>query len=187
MVKQKTGKTKLTEEIGLPSGVTANISGQSVIIKGPKGEAKRNIRQHNVKIKLENSKVIFETERSTKRDKKMLGSLKAHINNMVRGSVNPHIYILRICAGHFPMTVSVSDNKLIIKNFLGEKVPRVLQLKEGANVKTEGSLIYVTSSSKETAGQVAADIEQLTRRSGFDSRVFQDGLYIISKDGKELK
>lgn len=187
MTKQKTGKTKLKEEIELPSGVTADMPGQYLSIKGPKGESKRNIRQHNVKIRLENNKVIFETERATKRDKKMFGSLRAHINNMVKGSTNPHIYTLKICAGHFPMTVSVSDNKLIIKNFLGEKVPRALQLKEGATVKVEGSLIYVTSPSKEIAGQVAADIEQLTRRPGFDTRIFQDGIYIINKDGKELK
>ncbi len=187
MKNQKARRTKLAEEIELPSGVTAGISGKSLLIKGPKGEVKRDIGRHTVKIKLEGSKVTFETERTTKRDKKMLGSLMAHINNMVKGSINPHVYILKICAGHFPMTVSVSDYKLTIKNFLGEKVPRALPLKEGATVKVEGSLIYVTSSNKEIAGQVAADIEQLTRRPGFDSRVFQDGLYIISKDGKELK
>ena len=112
MKKQKTGKTKLKAEIELPSGVTASISGQSLTINGPKGESKRNIRQHNVKIMLENSKVIFETERSTKRDKKLLGSLKAHVNNMIKGSVHHHNYILKICAGHFPMTVTVSDNRL---------------------------------------------------------------------------
>ena len=187
MAKQKTGKTRLNEEIELPSGVTADMSLQSLIIKGPKGESKRNIKQHDGKIKLEDNKLIFETERSTKRDKKMLGTLMAHVNNMVRGSTNPHVYTLKICAGHFPMTVAVSDNKLTIKNFLGEKVPRVLKLKEGAAVKVEGNMIYVTSPSKETAGQVAADIEQITRRPGFDARVFQDGCYIISKDGKELK
>ncbi|MBI2656013.1 50S ribosomal protein L6 [Candidatus Woesearchaeota archaeon] len=187
MKKQKTGKTKLNAEISLPSGVTASLSGQSLAITGPKGESKRKIRQHNVKIMLENSKVIFETEKSTKRDKKLLGSLKAHVNNMIKGSIHQHNYTLKICAGHFPMTVAVADNNLTIKNFLGEKVPRVLQLKEGAAVKVDGQLIHVISTSKETAGQVAADIEQLTRRPGFDSRVFQDGIYIINKDGKELK
>lgn len=187
MKKKKTGKTKLKAEIELPSGVTASMSGLILAINGPKGESKRNIRQHNVKIMLENSRVIFETERSTKKDKKLLGSLKAHVNNMIKGSMHQHNYVLKICAGHFPMTVTVADSRLTIKNFLGEKVPRVLSLKDGAAVKVDGSLIHVTSTSKETAGQVAADIEQLTRRPGFDSRVFQDGCYIIVKDGKELK
>jgi large subunit ribosomal protein L6 len=85
------------------------------------------------------------------------------------------------------MNVNVINNNLVVKNFFGEKVPRVLQLKNGAEVKVEGDLIHVTSSNKEIAGQVSADIEQLTRRPGYDTRIFQDGIYIVNKDGKELK
>ena len=85
------------------------------------------------------------------------------------------------------MNVSIAGNKFVVKNFLGEKVPRVLQLKQGAEVKIEGDIIHILSPNKETAGQVSADIEQLTRRPGYDSRIFQDGIYIINKDGKQLK
>ena len=85
------------------------------------------------------------------------------------------------------MNASISGTMLVIKNFLGEKVPRTLQLNGGAEVKIDGDLINVSSVSKEIAGQVSADIEQLTRRPGYDTRIFQDGIYIINKDGKELK
>ena len=74
-----------------------------------------------------------------------------------------------------------------IKNFLGEKVPRSLKLKHGVTVNVDGSQIVVEGVDRELAGQVAADIEQATRRPGFDTRVFQDGIYIISKDGEEQK
>ena len=36
------------------------------------------------------------------------------------------------------------------------------------------------------AGQTAADIEQMTRRPSFYTRIFQDGIYITIKDGKEI-
>jgi large subunit ribosomal protein L6 len=85
------------------------------------------------------------------------------------------------------MNVSLEGNKLSIKNYLGEKIPRVLEIKEGASVKVENENIVVESISKEIAGQVSADIEQISKRVGFDSRVFQDGIYIIEKDGKVLK
>ena len=85
------------------------------------------------------------------------------------------------------MNVSVNNDQLIIKNFIGEKYPRILQLKTGATVKIEGDKINVESVDKEIAGTVASDIEQLTRRPGFDTRIFEDGIYIISKSGKELK
>lgn len=177
----------MKKEIDLPEGVTASFSNSSISIKSSNGESKRKLKLQNIKIRIDNNKIIFETQKSTKWEKKILGSLVAHLNNMIKGSAQAHTYTLKICAGHFPVTVSVSGNKLNVKNFLGEKVPRILSLKEGATVKVEGQLIHVTSPNKEIAGQVAADIEQLTRRPGFDSRVFQDGIYLINKDGKELK
>lgn len=85
------------------------------------------------------------------------------------------------------MTVAVSKNELVVKNFLGEKVPRIIKLKENVTVKIEGEHIKIESPDKELAGQCAADIEKLTRRPGFDTRIFQDGIYIINKAGKDIK
>ncbi|MBI2652429.1 50S ribosomal protein L6 [Candidatus Woesearchaeota archaeon] len=188
MKKERVGrKEKITREIELPEDVSASINDQFLLIKGPKGDVKRKFKQRRISIKLENKKIILESKSETKKDKKLIGSLMSHVKNMIKGSLQNHVYTLKICSGHFPMNISVIGNKLAIKNFLGEKVPRILQLKEGVGVKVEGELIHVTSASKETAGQVSADIEQLTRRPGFDSRIFQDGIYLINKDGKELK
>lgn len=180
-------KGKIAREIELPDGVAAALNGGFLSVKGAKGEIKRELKHHKISVKIGDKKILLESGKGTKEDKKILGSLTAHIKNMVKGSLHSHIYTLKICSGHFPMNVSIAGNKLVVKNFLGEKVPRVLQLKNGAEVKVEGDLIKVTSASKETAGQVAADIEQLTRRPGYDTRIFQDGLYLVNKGGKELK
>ena len=183
---------RITKEIELPDGISGSLNDNFLLIKGPNGEVKyKQPRSILIKIatmsQIENKKIIFESKSSTKYDKKTIGSLIAHVKNMIKGSLQKHTYILKICSGHFPMNVSASNNKFIVKNFLGEKVSRTLQLKQGADVKVEGDLIYVTSVSKETAGQVSADIEQLTRRPGYDTRIFQDGIYLINKAGKELK
>lgn len=182
-----TRKEKILKEIELPESVTAAINDKTLTIKSSSNESEKIFNQRNISIKIQGKKIILESKRGTKKDKKIIGSVAAHINNMLRGSQQKHTYLLKICSGHFPMNVSVSGSKFIIKNLLGEKVPRMLNLKHGADVKVEGDLIYVTSTNKETAGQVSADIEQLTRRPGYDTRVFQDGCYIIMKDGKELK
>lgn len=180
------GKQKITKEIELPEGVSVSSDKNILLVKGPKGEVKRVI-QRNISIRTDNKKVVLESEKGTKEYKKAIGSLVAHIKNMIKGSLQNHTYSLKICSGHFPMNISISGKKLTVKNFLGEKVPRVLQLKEGADVKVEGDMLYVTSPSKEIAGQISAGIEQLTRRPGYDTRIFQDGIYIINKDGKEIK
>ena len=85
------------------------------------------------------------------------------------------------------MNVAVNKGEFVVKNFFGEKVPRVLKLKDNVAVKIEGDLVIVESVDKEAAGQCAASIETLTKRVNYDSRIFQDGIYLISKDDKELK
>lgn len=184
---RKKMREKIRKEIEVPDKVTASVEGQILTLKGPKGETSIEIKSRLLSLRLEEGKIALESGKPTKENRKILGSFEAHIKNMIHGVLEPHNYTLKICSGHFPMTVSVTDNTLTIKNFLGEKVPRVLHLKKGAIVKVEAQLIHVTSANKEIAGQVAADIEQLTRRPGFDSRVFQDGCYLINKGGKELK
>ncbi|MEK6983439.1 MAG: 50S ribosomal protein L6 [Nanoarchaeota archaeon] len=178
---------KKLKEIEMPDVVKASIRGQFLVIQGPKGEVQKKIKQKNVSIIIDSKKIILESKNKTKEDKKITGSLAAHIKNMIKGCTHSHMYTLKICSGHFPMNVAINDHTLILKNFIGEKVPRILQLKEGADVRIEGDLIHVTSVSKEIAGQVCADIEKLTNRPGYDTRIFQDGIYIINKDGKELK
>ena len=80
-----------------------------------------------------------------------------------------------------------NKNEIVIKNFLGEKVPRVLKIKEGAKVKIDGEIVLVESCDKEIAGQVAADIEKLTVIKNRDNRIFQDGIHIINKSGKQIE
>ena len=181
------GKLGVSRSVEIPGGVTATLNGNHLNIKGPQGEVSKSFKLGNLSLKLEGNKLLIEAQRATKNNKKFAGSINAHMNNMIRGSQEKHVYTLKICSGHFPMNVSIVSGKFIVKNFLGEKVPRILLLKHGAEVKVEGDHINILSSSKESAGQIAADIEQLTRRPGFDTRIFQDGIYIIVKDGKHLK
>ncbi|MBI4440357.1 50S ribosomal protein L6 [Candidatus Woesearchaeota archaeon] len=177
----------LKEEIGLVKGVTASYDGSTFSMKGPKGEASKIIRSKMATITIEGGKVIIAGKKFTKREKTEIGSITAHIKNLQRGVTEGHIYRLKICSGHFPMNVSLSKGEIVIKNFLGEKFPRVLKIKQGANVKIDGQEIIVEGTSKETCGHVAADIEKLTSVSGRDLRVFQDGIYITEKDGKMIK
>lgn len=176
-------KLAITETIELPEQVTATLDGGLLTIKGPNGEISRRLNDPYVTLKTEGSTITLSNKNATKREKRMINTYRAHINNLIRGVQEPYQYKLKICSGHFPMNVSISDNTLSVKNFLGEKSPRSARLKQGADVKIEGDLITVTSPDKELAGNVASDIELLTKKSGKDLRVFQDGIYIIEKAG----
>lgn len=176
-----------TEEVALPDGVTASMSGRTLTMKGPKGESSKEMAVPDASISIEGNKALISSSKSSKREKKILGSLRAHIVNMVRGVNEGHVYKLKVCFTHFPITVTVTGRKLLVKNFLGEKTPRALDLAENVKVKVEGADVTIESSSKEAAGQAAGSLEQLTKRANYDKRVFGDGIYITMKDGKEIK
>lgn len=116
----------------------------------------------------------------------LLGSLGAHLRNAIQGVQQLHQYKLRICSGHFPMTVSLTGNEFIVKNFLGESVPRQVQLVPGVTVKINDKEILVTGPDKEKAGLMAERIEQLCRITNRDLRIFMDGLWITEKAGKPV-
>ena len=82
--------------------------------------------------------------------------------------------------------VEKKNNLLKIKNFFGETKERTAKLLEGVDVKIEGDILTVESCDIEKAGQTAANIEASTRVKKKDRRIFQDGIFIISKAGEEI-
>lgn len=174
------------ETIDIPEGVTVTINGKDVTAKGEKGELTKTIAPRALTVTTAGNELFIEATNATKPQKNLLFTYKALLKNTLTGVKEGYNYKLKICSGHFPMTVALKGDTLEVKNFIGEKVPRTLKIKQGADVKVNGDIIEVDSPNKELAGQVAGAIEKLTKRPGFDKRIFQDGIYIIEKAGKAM-
>jgi large subunit ribosomal protein L6 len=177
-------KTEITHEIA--KGAQVKVDGYTVTVSGPKGEVKKEFQHKTIKLTIKDDEAHFTCENATRREKMQMYTFEAHLKNMIQGVLEGHKYKLKVCSGHFPMTVTLSGDTLSVKNFLGEKIARTLKIKKGASVKVEGNDITVESPDKELAGQVAADMEQLTRVTNRDNRIFQDGIYITDKSGKSM-
>jgi large subunit ribosomal protein L6 len=175
---------KLEVSIKMPEGVTGSVDKYKVTVKGKEGEISRDFKHLRIDVTQENDSIIFTAINATKREKTMIFTFKAHMKNMIAGVQKKHLYSLKVCSGHFPMNVSVKGNELNVKNFLGEKVPRVLQFSDDVNVKLNGQEITVQCADIELAGNVATQIEQLMRTTSRDRRIFQDGIWITSKPHK---
>ncbi len=111
----------------------------------------------------------------------MIGTTRAHINNMITGVTEGFTYHMKIVFAHFPMNVKVNGNKVNIDNFLGERHPRTAKIVGSAKVNVKGDEVTVTGINKEDVGQTVANLEQATKIKGRDPRVFQDGIYLIDK------
>ncbi len=179
-------KREITQKIEIPENVEIITEGNTILAKGPEGEIKRKFDMRNLEIKKENNHFIIDCKKATKKEKKRINTMRAHINNMIKGISKKFEYQLKIVFSHFPITAEVKSDELIIKNFLGEKENRKAKIPKGAEVKIEKDIIAVSSANKEIAGQAAANIETATKIKKRDLRVFQDGIYIINKAGKEI-
>lgn len=175
----------MEERLDIPEGVQVSFQNGTITVKGSKGELKRTFDDPWLEITTEGNVLKARVKKATKREKTRLYTYLRHINNMMKGVLEPMRYKLKICSGHFPMNVSMSGTTFSIKNFLGEKVPRTLKIKEGVTVKLDGDIVQVESIDIELAGQVAGQLERLTRITNRDLRIFQDGIYIIEKPQKK--
>ena len=179
-------KKSLFQEINIPENVEVFIEGDLVKVKGKEGESQRKFKIGSLKIEKEGNKIKIGNKNSTKREKKNMNTIVSHINNMIKGVQKKFEYILKVCFSHFPITVEIKEDEVTIKNFLGEKVPRKTKLPKNVEVKINKDIITINSCNKELAGQAAANFEMITKVRGKDRRVFQDGIFIINKAGKEI-
>jgi large subunit ribosomal protein L6 len=176
----------LSQKIEVPEGIEVSIDGNLVKIKGPEGELSREFNFGLLEIKKEGNEVIIGYEKSSKREKKTMNTIAAHIKNMIKGVQEKFVYELKIASSHFPMTAKQEGNKITIKNYYGEKVERVSRVPEGVEVEVKKDIIIVKSNNKELAGQAAANLENVTKVRNRDRRIFQDGVYITKKAGKAI-
>lgn len=179
-------RREIFKEIRVPEGVTATVNGNIVSIRGKEGELTRDFSAKNVSLKKEGDKIIVGNKRATKNEKKLINTIAAHLKNMVIGVQNKFEYKLKVCSSHFPITVEVQKGKVTVKNFLGEKIPRVTEVSKDADIEVKGDIITVRATDIEVAGQAAADLERVTNIRNRDRRVFQDGVFITEKAGVKI-
>lgn len=179
-------KKELYQEIEIPEGVEVKLNGNVLSVKGVNGENKKMLNLVGLEFEIKDEKIKIGSRKASKKEKKMMNSIAAHITNMIKGVQEKFEYKLKICSSHFPISVSVKGRDVEVKNFLGEKIPRKVKIPEGVEIEVDGDIIMIKSSDKELAGQAAANFEMITRIRARDKRVFQDGIYITDKAGRKM-
>jgi len=101
---------------------------------------------------------------------------------MITGVTKGYTYKLKIVFSHFPITVKVQDKAVLIENFTGERRARSAKILGDVKVKIEPDDIIVQGATLEDVSQTAANIEQVTRVTKKDPRVFLDGIYVYERN-----
>jgi len=179
-------KADIEKIIEIPDGVEVNVDGTEIKVKGKEGENNRKFNIRKIEIEKQDGKLKIFSKNASKNEKKVMNTIVAHIQNMINGVQKKFEYKLKIVFSHFPMTVNIKGNEATIKNFLGEKIPRKVKIPEGVDIESSKDEIVIKSINKELCGQSAANFEKATRIPLKDRRVFQDGIFITHKPGREI-
>jgi large subunit ribosomal protein L6 len=164
----------LERVIEIPEGMSVVVNGKQVKVTKDGNNLEKEFRFPKINLSVEGNLFKVGAKNASKRESKMIGTISAFF------------YDIEICNVHFPMTVKVEGDKVTIKNFLGEKIDREAKIFPNVNVNVKGNQVEIKSFDLEAAGHTATSIEKATRVKGRDKRIFQDGIFITKKPGREI-
>ena len=177
----------LSMEVEIPQGIEVTVTGDTVSVKGPKGTVSRTFMGTGLKFASKDGKITIKSAASKKNTRAVAGTVSSHIKSLITGVTDGYPSKLKLVYSHFPMRIKTQGKELVIENFLGEHNPRKAKIIGDSKVEVKGQILTVTGNGRESVGQTAANIEQATRILDRDHRVFQDGIYLIERNGVPVK
>jgi large subunit ribosomal protein L6 len=168
--------------VPIPSGVTANVEGQTVKMKGPKG-ALALVLPDDVAVKMDKGAIKVDPRNETKRARSMWGTSRTLVANLVAGVTKGFEDKLEITGVGY--RASVQGKNLQIA--LGYSHDVIYPIPEGIAIATpKPTEILITGIDKQKVGQVAAEIRGFRPPEPYKGKgVKYAGEYIFRKEGKK--
>jgi large subunit ribosomal protein L6 len=168
--------------VKVPSGVSANVEGQTVKVKGPKGALQLVIGE-DVAVKMEKDAIKLEPRNESKRALAMWGTSRTLVNNLMAGVTKGFERRLEITGVGY--RAAVQGKKLQLA--LGYSHDVVYPIPEGITIVTpKPTEIVVAGLDRKMVGQVAAEIREYRPPEPYKGKgVRYAGEYIFRKEGKK--
>ena len=171
--------------------VTVDVKCRDVTVTGPMGTLNRSFKHMSLDMEknADNTEIKVDIWFGNREAIAAIRTVCSHVENMITGVTKGFKYIMRFCYAHFPINVSCVDsdkNKKVveIRNFLGEKQVRRIELLEGVNYTKNADIkdqIEITGIDITKVSLSCARISQSTNVRKKDIRKFLDGIYVSEK------
>jgi large subunit ribosomal protein L6 len=168
--------------VPIPSGVTANVEGQIVKIKGPKG-AMQVVLPDDVSVVMDKGEVKVDPRNDGKRARSMWGTSRTLVNNLVTGVTKGFEKKLEITGVGYRAALQGKNLQIA----LGYSHDVIYPVPEGIAIATpKPTEIVVTGIDKQKVGQVAAEIRAFRPPEPYKGKgVKYAGEFIFRKEGKK--
>ncbi len=171
--------------VPVPSNVTAAVAGNTVKMKGPKGELSFTVPE-KLKVARTDAGIAVEPVDGGKEARALWGMSRTMIANLIKGVTDGYSQTLEIQGVGFRAALKGKDHLQLSVGFSHEVVHKI---PAGVEVKVSGAkqeIIVVTGIDRQLVGQVAADIRASRPPEPYQGKgVRYQGEYILRKEGKK--
>merc|ERR1711971_1537930 len=145
--------------------VKISIKSKKVEVSGKHGNLKRDFKHLPIELYLKGHEVRARMYFAKSKQLSMLRTVCSHINNLFDGVQKKFEYKMRLVYAHFPINATITNNgsTIELRNFLGEKIVRTVNMLPGVKVEKSASTkdeIVVTGADIDTTSRSAALIRQ---------------------------
>ena len=168
--------------VPLPKGVTASVDGQTVKVKGPKGELSVKL-VPQVSASIGDDGITVTPDKNQERSAQMWGLSRTLVNNLVTGVTSGFTQKLEIQGVGY--RAAVQGKVLNLQLGFSHDVPYAIPA--GITIVTEKpTMISVSGIDKQLVGQVAAEIRSWRPPEPYKGKgVRYEGEYVRRKEGKK--
>lgn len=170
--------------IEIPNGVTVDLKGNQITVKGPKGELTRQLHEDMI-VKVEDNNIIVERPSDERLHRSLHGTTRSVIANMVEGVTKGFEKALELQGVGY--RASKSGNKLVLS--VGYSHPVEIVPEKGIEIDVPSNTqIIVKGIDKERVGEVAANIRAVRPPEPYKGKgIRYVGEYVRRKEGKTGK
>jgi large subunit ribosomal protein L6 len=168
--------------IAIPSGVTANIGGGKLSVKGPKGELSITLASE-VSYAVDGGMVSVSPIGNSKTARSFWGMQRTLVQNLMTGVTEGFTKVLEITGVGYRANVQGQ----MLKLQLGYSHDVDFAIPDGIEIKTpDNTTVEITGIDKQKVGQVAAEIRRWRKPEPYKGKgIRYRGEYIFRKEGKK--
>ncbi len=170
--------------IKIPTGVTIEQKGQSLVVLGPKGKLNLEV-VPEIKVELSGDQIIVKRKNDLKKVKALHGLTRNLINNMVLGVTDGWSKDLELVGVGF--RAQVNGSQLVLN--VGYSHPVEIEAPEGITFEVaDNTKLKVSGIDKQLVGQISANIKKVRIPDVYKGKgIRYQGEYIRKKVGKSAK
>ena len=164
----------------LPAGVTASVEGNTVTVKGPKGELSTVINE-NITVKIEGEEITL--ERANDNFKNFHGTANANIKNMIIGVTEGFEKKLESVGVGYRF--QVKGNELVVT--AGYSHPVVVKVPEGIKLESPSNTeLFIRGIDKQLVGEFAANVRKIRKPEPYKGKgIRYADEHVRRKEGKK--